>query len=67
MAWSGKYVEKDVQGSATGFVGLTSRAISVARTLGAIYFISSATMYVTYLTLPILVAFLLTLMLPKDR
>ena len=67
MDWIGKYCEKDVHGSATGFVGLTSRAISVALTLGAMYFISSATIYFTYLTLPILVAFLLTLMLPKDR
>ncbi len=67
MDWIGKYCEKDVHGSATGFVGLTSRAISVALTLGAMYFIGSATVYFTYLTVPILVAFLLTLMLPKDR
>ncbi len=67
MDWIGKYCEKDVHGSATGFVGLTSRAISVVLTLGAMYFIGSATVYFTYLTLPILVAFLLTLMLPRDR
>jgi len=67
MDWIGKYCEKEVHGSATGFVGLTSRAISVALTLGAMYFISSATVYFTYLTVPILIAFILTLMLPRDR
>ncbi len=67
MDWIGKYCEKDVHGSATGFVGLTSRAISVVLTLGAIYFIGSATIYFTYLTIPVLLAFILTLMLPRDR
>ncbi len=66
MDWIGKFCERDVQGSATGFVGLTSRAISVALTLGAIGFIGSASLYFTYLTVPILLAFLLTLTLPRD-
>lgn len=66
MDWIGKFCEKDVHGSATGFVGLTSRAISVALTLGAIYFISSAELYFAYLTLPVMIAFILTLMLPND-
>ncbi len=67
MDWIGKFCDKEVHGSATGFVGLTSRAISVALTLGAIYFISSAELYFTYLTAPITVAFILTLLLPNDR
>lgn len=66
MDWIGKFCEKEVHGSATGFVGLTSRAISVALTLGAIYFISTAELYFTYLTIPIAVAFILTLLLPND-
>ncbi|WP_290724706.1 MFS transporter [Archaeoglobus sp.] len=67
MDWIGKFCDKEVHGSATGFVGLTSRAISVALTLGAMYFISSAELYFTYLTVPITVAFILTLLLPNDR
>ncbi|WP_456469271.1 MFS transporter [Archaeoglobus sp.] len=66
MDWIGKFCGKEVHGSATGFVGLTSRAISVALTLGAMYFIGSAQIYFTYLTLPISIAFILTLMLPND-
>lgn len=66
MDWIGKFCEKDTHGSATGFVGLTSRAISVALTLGAIYFISTAELYFTYLTFPIAVAFILSLLLPND-
>ncbi|AIG99303.1 MULTISPECIES: MFS transporter [Archaeoglobus] len=67
MDWIGKFCDREVHGSATGFVGLTSRAISVALTLGAMYFISSAELYFTYLTIPITVAFILTLLLPNDR
>lgn len=66
MDWIGKFCDKEVHGSATGFVGLTSRAISVALTLGAIYFIKSSELYFTYLTAPITVAFILTLLLPND-
>ncbi len=46
---------------------MTSRAISVALTVGAMYFISSAELYFTYLTIPITVAFILTLLLPNDN
>ncbi len=67
MDWIGKFCDKEVHGSATGFVGLTSRAISVALTVGAMYFISSAELYFTYLTIPITVAFILTLLLPNDN
>lgn len=66
MDWIGKFCEKEVHDSATGFVGLTSRAISVALTLGAIYFISTAELYLTYLAISITVAFILTLLLPND-
>lgn len=52
MDWIGKFCDKDIQGSATGFIGLTSRAISVVLTLGAMYFISSAKLYFTYLAFP---------------
>ena len=67
MDWIGKFCKKEVHGSATGFVGLTSRAISVVLTLGAMYFIRSAELYFTYLTIPITIAFILTLLLPNDR
>ena len=67
MDWIGKFHEKEVHGSATGFIGLTSRAISVALTLGAVYFIGSATTYFAYLTTPITVAFIMTLILPNDH
>jgi len=66
MDWIGKFCGKDVHGSATGFVGLTSRAISVALTLAAMYFIGSASVYFTFLTIPVFLAFILALLLPKD-
>ncbi|WP_230972447.1 MFS transporter [Archaeoglobus neptunius] len=66
MDWIGKFCKGEVHGSATGFVGLTSRAISVALTLGAMYFIGSAELYFSYLTVPITIAFILTLLLPND-
>ncbi len=66
MDWIGKYHEKEVHGSATGFVGLISRALSVALTLSAVYFIGSATTYFAFLTVLILVAFVFSLMLPGE-
>lgn len=66
MDWIGKFCDKDIQGSATGFIGLTSRAISVVLTLGAMYFISSAKLYFTYLAFPVSIAFILTLLLQRD-
>lgn len=67
MDWIGKFCAREVQGSATGFVGLTSRVISVALTLGAMYFISHASLYFTYITLPVSIAFISTLLLPRDH
>jgi len=67
MDWIGKFCGREVHGSATGFVGLTSRVLSVALTLGAMYFISHARLYFSYITVPVLTAFALTLLLPNDR
>lgn len=67
MDWIGKFCDKEVHGSATGFVGLISRAISVALTLGAMHFISTTRIYFTYLTFPISITFILTLLLPNDH
>jgi len=67
MDWIGKFCDRKVHGSATGFIGLTSRVLSVALTLGAMHFISRAWLYFTYITLPVLTAFVLTLLLPNDR
>jgi len=67
MDWIGKFCDREVHGSATGFIGLTSRVLSVALTLGAMYFISQAWLYFTYITLPVLTAFMLTLLLPNDH
>jgi len=67
MDWIGKFCNREVHGSATGFVGLVSRVLSVALTMGAMCFISHARLYFTYITAPVLTAFILTLLLPNDR
>ncbi len=67
MDWIGRFHEKSIQGSATGFVGLVSRAISVFLMFVAPYFIYSARAYFAFLTVVVLVAFLFTLILPDDR
>ncbi len=67
MDWIGKFHEKSIQGSATGFVGLVSRAISVFLMFVAPYFIYSANAYFTFLTAVVLVAFFFTMILPDDR
>lgn len=67
MDWIGKFHEKDVQGSATGLVGLVSRVISVSLTLAAAWFIFSTTVYFLFLTAALLVAFVFSMVLPKDE
>ncbi len=66
MDWIGKFHEKNIQGSATGFVGLVSRAISVFLMFMAPYFIYSAKAYFAFLTAVVLSAFIFTLILPDD-
>jgi len=67
MDWIGKFHEKDVQGSATGLVGLVSRVISVSLTLAAAWFIFSTAVYFAFLTVAILVAFVFSIVLPRDE
>ncbi|WP_048094466.1 MFS transporter [Geoglobus ahangari] len=67
MDWIGRFHEKAVHGSAAGFVGLVSRAISVALMFLATSFIYSARAYFAFLTAVILLAMLFALMLPKDE
>jgi hypothetical protein len=67
MDWIGKYCGRDIHGSATGFVGLTSRAISVALTIIAVYFIGNSRVYFTFLTAPLVLALILSWILPKDE
>lgn len=66
MDWIGKFHEKEVHGSAAGFVGLVSRAISVALMFLATAFIYSARVYFAFLTAVILIALIFALLLPKD-
>jgi len=67
MDWIGKFHEKEIQGSATGFVGLVSRAISVSFMFITPAFIYSANAYFVLLTFIVAVAFLFSLLLPNDR
>lgn len=67
MDWIGKFHEKEIQGSATGFVGLVSRAISVAMMFSAPYFIHSAGVYFSFLTAIVATAFIFALFVPNDR
>lgn len=67
MDWIGSFHEKDVQGSATGLVGLVSRVISVSLTLAAAWFIFSTTVYFLFLTAAVAVAFIFSMLLPKDE
>ncbi len=67
MDWIGRFHEKEVHGSAAGFVGLVSRAISVALMFLATFFIYSAKVYFAFLTAVILLAMLFAFMLPRDE
>lgn len=67
MDWIGKFHEKDIHGSATGFVGLVSRAISVAMMFAAPLFIYSASAYFSFLTAIVVAALGFSLLLPNDR
>ena len=67
MDWIGKFCEREIQGTAAGFVGLTSRVFPVVLTLGAMRFISQARLYFTYIAMPVLMALILTLLLPNDH
>ncbi|MEM2271818.1 MAG: MFS transporter [Archaeoglobaceae archaeon] len=67
MDWIGKFHKKELHGSATGFVGLVSRAISVALMLMAPQFIHSATAYFLFLTVVVAIAFVFSILMPNDR
>ncbi|MGC9167194.1 MAG: MFS transporter [Thermoplasmata archaeon] len=67
MDWIGRYNSKDVQGSATGFVGLISRIVSVVLTLSAMYFIYNSKIYFAFLTSSLILAFIVSLFLKKDK
>ncbi len=67
MDWIGRFHEKEVHGSAAGFVGLVSRAISVALMFLATAFIYSARVYFAFLTAVILLAMVFAMLLPKDE
>jgi major facilitator 4 family protein len=67
MDWIGKFHEKDIQGSATGLVGLASRVISVSLLLAATFFVFSTMVYFLFLTAVLLVAFVFAMVLPKDE
>ncbi|AFA40031.1 major facilitator 4 family protein [Pyrobaculum oguniense TE7] len=67
MDWIAKFYKKEHQGSATGFVGLISRAISVMLMFIAPRFIYDVRLYFLFLTSSIFVAFVLSLLLPNDR
>lgn len=67
MDWIGKFHKKEIHGSATGFVGLVSRAISVALMFMAPIFIHSATAYFSFLTIIVATAFVFSILMPNDR
>ena len=67
MDWIGRFHGKEVQGSATGLVGLVSRIISVSLTLAAAWFIFSTSVYFLFLTAAVAAAFVCSMMLPKDE
>lgn len=67
MDWIGKFHKKEIHGSATGFVGLVSRAISVVLMFMAPYFIHSATAYFYFLTAVVATAFIFSILMPNDR
>ncbi len=67
MDWIGRFHEKEVHGSAAGFVGLVSRAISVTLMFLATAFIYSARVYFAFLTAVILLAMVFAMLLPKDE
>jgi len=67
MDWISRFNKKDVHGSATGFVGLISRIVSVSLTFSAMFFIGSSRLYFSFLTISLVLAFIISLMLPKDK
>ncbi|HLI45875.1 MAG TPA: MFS transporter [Geobacterales bacterium] len=67
MDWIGKFYSKDIQGSATGYVGLVSRAISVSLMFITPSFIYSAHSYFLLLTAIVAMAFIFSLALPNDK
>ncbi|WP_333638887.1 MFS transporter [Pyrobaculum aerophilum] len=67
MDWIGKFHKKEIHGSASGFIGLLSRIISVIMLLIAPNFINNAINYILFISSLILVAFLITLLLPNDK
>ncbi len=66
MDWIEKFHKKEVHGSATGFVGLVSRIISLSLTFLAGDFIYSASVYFIFLTISVLGALIFVMILPKD-
>jgi len=67
MDWIGKFYEKEIQGSATGFVGLVSRVFSVSMMFLAPLFIKSASMYFSFLAIIVSIALVASIFVPKDR
>ncbi|MCS7140419.1 MAG: MFS transporter [Candidatus Nezhaarchaeota archaeon] len=67
MDWIGKFHKKEVQGSATGFVGLVSRVISVILLFVAPSFIHGADVFFYFLTAIVASAFIFALLMPNDR
>ncbi|MDM7274608.1 MAG: hypothetical protein P3X22_000565 [Thermoprotei archaeon] len=67
MDWIGRFHRKEIQGSATGFVGFISRIISVILLFLAPQFIGSVKHYFIFLAAATALAFLFSLLLPNDR
>lgn len=67
MDWISKFTKKDIHGNATGFVGLISRIISVSLTYSAVLFIVSSRLYFSFLAISVILAFLISMMLPSDK
>ena len=67
MEWISTFYEKDLQGKATGVIGLISRVFTVALASAAVAFLSGPTHYFAFLASLSAVAILVALLLPSDR
>lgn len=67
MEWISTFHEKEVQGRATGFIGLVSRLFTVVLAAAATFFIESPAEYFAYLTLLGVAAAIIAFKLPGGR
>ncbi|MEB3780397.1 MAG: MFS transporter [Desulfurococcales archaeon] len=67
MEWIATYHDPRLHGSATGFIGLTSRILTVVLASSAVALLESPVSYFTFLAVLSLLAFIIALLLPVNR